>query len=205
MNDSSAPFCHGLPGSISAVSMFDCRSYLSTAFETNFGPLSERKYFGAPCSLTNLVSTSMSRPERMLPATSIASDSRVYSSMTVRHLNSWPFAQESNTKSYAHTWFASSTGTGRGLEPATRRLGRFLGTCSPARCQRRCARSGLISCPRRPRKTWMRRYPNRGYWLDSSRITLITGPSFTGILDLYPIVDLAAPISAHAPRIEISR
>jgi hypothetical protein len=36
--------------------------------------------------LTNFVKASMSRPERMLPATSIANASRVCSSMTVRHL-----------------------------------------------------------------------------------------------------------------------
>jgi hypothetical protein len=51
----------------------------------------------------------------------------------------------------------------------------------------------------------MRRYPYRGYWLDSSFITVTTGPSFAGILGSYPIVDLATPISAHARRTEIPR
>ena len=38
-------------------------------------------------TLTRRVSTSMTRPERMLPATSMARHSRVNSSMTVRHLS----------------------------------------------------------------------------------------------------------------------
>ncbi len=37
----------------------------------------------------------MTRPERMLPATSIARDSRVYSSTTVRHFSCCPFAHAS--------------------------------------------------------------------------------------------------------------
>ena len=38
--------------------------------------LGTRRYFGAPRSLTSLASTSMTRPERMLPATSRARHSR---------------------------------------------------------------------------------------------------------------------------------
>ena len=45
----------------------------------------------------------MTRPDRMLPATSMARHSRVHSSMTVKHLSCCPFAHVSNTKSYAHT------------------------------------------------------------------------------------------------------
>ena len=43
------------------------------------------------------------RPSECCPATSIASASRVYSSITVRHLSCWPFAHASKTKSYAQT------------------------------------------------------------------------------------------------------
>ena len=43
----------------------------------------------------------MIRWERMLPATSIARHSRVYSSITVRHFNGCPLAQASKTKSWA--------------------------------------------------------------------------------------------------------
>ena len=65
---------------------------------------------GAPWTLTSCVSTSITRPDRMPPATSIASDSRVHSSTTVRHLSVCPFAQVSNTKSYAQTWIDRSGG-----------------------------------------------------------------------------------------------
>src|SRR6185437_15621917 len=46
--------------------------------------LSDRRYLGAPCTLISLASTSLTRALRMLPATSIASASRVNSS---RHLS----------------------------------------------------------------------------------------------------------------------
>ena len=45
----------------------------------------------------------------------------------------------------------------RGRDVATRRRGRLRGTCRPARRHRRCVRSALITCPRRPRNTWIRR------------------------------------------------
>mgnify|MGYP003514881049 CR=1 FL=1 len=41
----------------------------------------------------------MTRAERILPATSIAKQSREYSSTTVRHLSCCPLAQPSKTKS----------------------------------------------------------------------------------------------------------
>ena len=119
----------------------------------------------------------MTRPERMLPATSIARHSRVNSSTTVRHFSCWPLAQASNTKSYAQTWPTPVAGNGRGRLAATRRRGLFLGTCSPCSRQRRCVRSGLMTCPRRARKTWMRRYPYRGYCAASSCITATAGAS----------------------------
>ena len=59
------------------------------------GPLSERRNAGAPCALIRRVSTSMTRAERMLPATSMAWHSRVNSSMMVRHLIFCPLAQAS--------------------------------------------------------------------------------------------------------------
>ena len=80
------PFCHGLPGSISARSRDSRAAHLSSAFNTNSGPLSERRLRGAPRSLIRRDSTSITRPDLMLPATSIARHSRVYSSTTVRHL-----------------------------------------------------------------------------------------------------------------------
>ena len=49
--------------------------------------VSERKIAGAPCWLTSRASTSITRFERMLPATSIAKLSRVNSSTTVKHLS----------------------------------------------------------------------------------------------------------------------
>ena len=49
--------------------------------------------------MISLASTSMTRAERMLPATSIAKASWVYSSTIVRHLICWPLAQASKTKS----------------------------------------------------------------------------------------------------------
>ena len=47
----------------------------------------------APCTLTSWAKTSMTRGDRMLPATSIARHSRVSSSTTVSHLRRWPLAQ----------------------------------------------------------------------------------------------------------------
>jgi hypothetical protein len=47
---SLSPFCHGLPGSIKAVSMFASASQLRMAWLTNSGPLSERRNAGAPSS-----------------------------------------------------------------------------------------------------------------------------------------------------------
>ncbi len=42
------PFCHGLPGSIATVTMFALPSQRKIARDTNSGPLSERRYRGAP-------------------------------------------------------------------------------------------------------------------------------------------------------------
>ena len=159
LNDSSVAFCHGFPGSISAVSMPASPSQRKMAVATNSGPLSDRRCRGAPCTLTSWASTSITRPERMPPATSIARHSRVHSSTIVRHLSVCRFAQVSNTKSYAHTWFRAVGGSGRGRPVATRRRGRRRGTCNPAWRQSRCVRSGLITCPSRLRKIRVRRYP----------------------------------------------
>jgi hypothetical protein len=84
-----------LPGSINAVSIFSSRSQRRIAREMNSGPLSERRERGAPRTETSFDSTSITRPERMLPAASIARHSRVYSSITVRHFSAWPFAHAS--------------------------------------------------------------------------------------------------------------
>jgi hypothetical protein len=81
-----------------AVSTLTSESQRRMAVETNSGPLSERRYLGAPWTVMSFVRTSMTRPERMLPATSMASASRVHSSTTVRHLGCWPVAQASKTK-----------------------------------------------------------------------------------------------------------
>ena len=70
----------GLPGSISAVSIRSSASHRRIARRQNSGPLSERRKFGAPCTLMSLARTSITRLQRMLPATSIASASRVNSS-----------------------------------------------------------------------------------------------------------------------------
>ena len=58
-----------------------------------------RRNVGVPRALTRRDSSSITRGERMRPATSIASPSLVNSSVTVRHLSCWPLAQWSNTKS----------------------------------------------------------------------------------------------------------
>src|SRR5579859_2050301 len=83
----------------------------------------------------------------MLPATSIAKHSLVYSSITVRHFSCCPLAQASNRKSYAQTWFAPVGARGLGRCAATRRRGLFLGTCRPCSRHSRCIRSALITCP----------------------------------------------------------
>ena len=41
----ATPFCHGLPGSMNAVSICAVSSQRSTALATNSGPLSERRCF----------------------------------------------------------------------------------------------------------------------------------------------------------------
>lgn len=52
----------------------------------NSGPLSERMNSGAPWLLTSLDNISMTRLDRIEPATSMARHSRVYSSTMARHL-----------------------------------------------------------------------------------------------------------------------
>ena len=78
LKDSSVPCCQGVPGSMKAVSIRLVWSQRRIAGATNSGPLSERRYAATPCTLTHCVSTSMTRPDRMLPATSMARHSRVY-------------------------------------------------------------------------------------------------------------------------------
>ena len=96
---SFVPFCQGLPGSMSAVSSPFATAQRRIAFETNSGPLSERSTTDSPRSPISRARTSITRPERIEPATSMARLSLVYSSTTVRHFSCWPFAQASNTKS----------------------------------------------------------------------------------------------------------
>ena len=55
------PFCQGLPGSMCAVSICAPVSQRRIARETNSGPLSERRYFGAPWTLTSFERISMTR------------------------------------------------------------------------------------------------------------------------------------------------
>jgi hypothetical protein len=76
-------FCQGLPGSISTVSNFLSIAHCSGYVLTNPGPLTLRRYFGAPCRLINRLRTSMTRLARMLAATSIAEHSRGSSSTTL--------------------------------------------------------------------------------------------------------------------------
>ena len=45
---SSIPFCQGLPGSMSAMSIAESASHLRMALLTNAGPLSDRMAAGAP-------------------------------------------------------------------------------------------------------------------------------------------------------------
>jgi hypothetical protein len=87
---SSATFCHGLPGSIRAVSILAYANYAKIALLANSGPLSKRRNVGTPCSLTKRLSTSMTRGERILPATSMATLSHVNSSITVEALELLP-------------------------------------------------------------------------------------------------------------------
>ena len=77
----------GLPVSINAVPMPCVTIHDSSALDTNSGPLSLRRNLGAPRALTRRDNTSMTRPERMRPSTSIAKPSLVNSSATVRHLS----------------------------------------------------------------------------------------------------------------------
>ena len=65
LKDSSVAFCHGFPGSMSAVSMPASPSQRKMAAATNSGPWSDRKEHGAPWRLTSRARTSITRPERM--------------------------------------------------------------------------------------------------------------------------------------------
>jgi alkylhydroperoxidase family enzyme len=76
------------------MSIFCATIQLSGLRDTNSGPLSERRNFGAPRSLTSRDNTSIIRGERMRPSTSIARPSLVNASVTVRHFSCWPFARE---------------------------------------------------------------------------------------------------------------
>jgi hypothetical protein len=153
---SFVPFCQGFPGAMNAVSIPSRCSHPMTAIDTNSGPLSERNTRGAPRSLTSRLRTSSTRPERNRPAASIANTSRVHSSITVRRLIFWSFAQASKTKSYAQTWFAPAARCGRGRDEATRRYRRLRSTCSSVFFHNRCALFTLISKPLRASITRMR-------------------------------------------------
>ena len=64
---------------LSTVAMPEPEIHSRMAWLTNSGPLSERMNSGAPCKLTRRESTSITRLDRMAPATSMARHSRVYS------------------------------------------------------------------------------------------------------------------------------
>lgn len=77
LNDSSVPFCHGLPGSLSAVSTGrpatsrgspGLQTRVRCPSATNRLDLPEVQIPRAPWRLTSCVSTSMTRPERIRPA-----------------------------------------------------------------------------------------------------------------------------------------
>src|SRR3990167_2893556 len=140
---SSAPFCQGLPGSLRAVAMPAWEIHSRMAWLTNSGPLSERMNSGAPCMLTSRESTSTTRRERMEPATSIARHSRVYSSMTVRHLICWPSAVVSKTKSSALIYSFSGNAPLQGL-PIEGDGGEFSQYPRPVRRQGRCQAQAQI-------------------------------------------------------------
>ena len=99
LNPSSVPFCHGRAMSLRDVSTLKSESQRSVGAESNSGPLSERRHLGAPWTATGFARTSMTRPERMLPATSAACASRVLSSTTVRYFRCFPLAQASKANS----------------------------------------------------------------------------------------------------------
>jgi hypothetical protein len=63
------------------------------------GPSSERMNSGAPRRLNWRASMSTVRLVRIAPTAPMTRDSRVYSSMTVKHLIYWPLTVVSNTKS----------------------------------------------------------------------------------------------------------
>ena len=52
LNDSFEPFCHGLPGSIDAVSVFVPFGQRRIALDANPGPLLDRSSFDAPRTLS---------------------------------------------------------------------------------------------------------------------------------------------------------
>ncbi len=76
----------------------ETRVFLSFAFHCGY--LEESDYIDLDKTYDRInESTSITRGDRMLPATSIARHSRVNSSITVRHLSCWPLAHASKTKS----------------------------------------------------------------------------------------------------------
>lgn len=83
----SVPFSHGLPwrevhgvDSVRGHPAKDCCRH-------ELGSAVERRYSGAPRTLTRRLSASMPPPDQMPPATSIARQSRVHSSITVKVLD----------------------------------------------------------------------------------------------------------------------
>ena len=70
---SSAPFCHGFPGSISAVWTPAISSHSRIALLTNSGPLSVSRKRGVPTFADQSGQHLDHTAQRMLPATSIAS------------------------------------------------------------------------------------------------------------------------------------
>jgi hypothetical protein len=100
---------------MNAVSMAPVASQASSAVAMNSGPLSDRRYRGAPCTLTSTIKTSITRADRMLPATSIAKHSWVNSSTMVRHFNVRPSAATGAAGSPPHVAPAD------GVAPGARR------------------------------------------------------------------------------------
>ena len=139
LNDSSVPFCHGLPGSISAVSI--CAAAASGESRTRRIPgrcpiagAAARRGRSRAAS-----STSITRPDRMPPATSMAKHSRVNSSIDRQALQSPPVCARVEDEVVRPDVIRRRGGNGRGRLVATRRRGRRRGTCRPAWRQRRCA------------------------------------------------------------------
>ena len=155
LNDSSAPFCHGLPGSMSAVSMPASCSQRRMAARHELRPVVRAQIARRAVRRSRAARAPRSRGPTECRRRHRSPGTRASTRRsTVRHFSVWPLAQRVEDEvvrpDVIHRRSAAAAAAGR---VATRRRGRRRGTCRPAWRHRRCVAIGAhhVPCARRGR------------------------------------------------------